>query len=250
MLYMRPCTGPGWDGAIFLHSSLHGAIFLICGWNSVDNTPMFYLLLSSACRPSRFSLFPTLPQQWVGLGWARGWERTHQGQLTWTRQRGSSPYDIGSCTAIKARGRRRGWEVLPSNVYTAWRLPDYWSGLGRWWVTAFASLFFFSFLYLFNCLHLNPQGFLLLLFLFRDVRGVSKCLGTHLTAGWAQPTTEIPQIQSFGDLFSFFLATCVFQHICLKEPLIKIILYGVEKYVSWCRKSLSPAIWSNQPIFL
>jgi len=41
-----------------------------------------WLLLSSACTASRPPLFPTLPPQEVGSGWAKGWEGTQPGQLT------------------------------------------------------------------------------------------------------------------------------------------------------------------------
>lgn len=41
-----------WDGVNFLQSSLHGAAFYVCDYNSADNTPVFQLLL--AC----FSLCP------------------------------------------------------------------------------------------------------------------------------------------------------------------------------------------------
>lgn len=53
------CTGPDWDGVNFLHSSPCGAVFCICDQNSVDNTPAFWLLLSSASTASKLSLFPS-----------------------------------------------------------------------------------------------------------------------------------------------------------------------------------------------
>lgn len=37
----QPCTGSGWEGVSFPHSSPYRAVFWICDYNSVDNTPMF-----------------------------------------------------------------------------------------------------------------------------------------------------------------------------------------------------------------
>ena len=48
----------------------------ICDQNSVDDTPVFWLLLNSACAASRPPPFLTLPTGWTG-----GWEGT---QLTQT----------------------------------------------------------------------------------------------------------------------------------------------------------------------
>lgn len=43
-----------------LHSSPYGTVFCICDQNSIDNTPIFQLLLNSACIATRPSLFSTL----------------------------------------------------------------------------------------------------------------------------------------------------------------------------------------------
>lgn len=56
------CTGPDWDGLNFLHSSPCSAVFCICDQNRVDNTPAFWLLLSSASTVSKLSLFPSFLQ--------------------------------------------------------------------------------------------------------------------------------------------------------------------------------------------
>lgn len=42
-------TGFDWDRANFPRLILHGAMFWICDENSVDDTRMFQLLLSSTC---------------------------------------------------------------------------------------------------------------------------------------------------------------------------------------------------------
>jgi len=57
-------------------------MFSICPQNSVDNTRMFYPLLSSICPASRPFLLLMLPHQWVGWGCMRSWEGTHLGKLT------------------------------------------------------------------------------------------------------------------------------------------------------------------------
>jgi len=49
------CTDFVWGRAYFLHNSLYGAMFWICVGNSVDNTGMFLLLLSSAYTVNTFS---------------------------------------------------------------------------------------------------------------------------------------------------------------------------------------------------
>jgi len=73
----------------------------ICAENSVDNTGMFELLLSSAYTESRLFLLLTSPHQRVGWGCTRNWEATQLGQLTPTDQR-DVPYHMMSCSAYKA----------------------------------------------------------------------------------------------------------------------------------------------------
>jgi len=55
---------------------------------TVDNTPVFWLLLSSACSASSLFLSPSpsLPSQQVGHGWAGCWEGMQPGQLSQTDQ--------------------------------------------------------------------------------------------------------------------------------------------------------------------
>lgn len=55
-----------------------GALFWICNQNSVNDTSALWLLLSSACTGSEFSLFPALPPQQAGwktcmVGWGIKW---------------------------------------------------------------------------------------------------------------------------------------------------------------------------------
>ena len=97
-------------------------MFCICAENSVDNTGMFSLLLSSAYTESRRLLLLTPPHQRVGWEGTRSWERTQLGQLTATDQR-DIPHHMTSCLAYKARGRKVGTFgvmafVFPSNHYT------------------------------------------------------------------------------------------------------------------------------------
>ena len=86
----------GWDRVNFLHSSWYGAMFWICAENSVDNSGMFSLLLSSAYTASRPFLLLTPPHQRVGWGCTRSWEGTQLGQLTPTDKRGI-PCHMTSC---------------------------------------------------------------------------------------------------------------------------------------------------------
>ena len=116
---MCDCAGFGWDRVNFLHSSWYGATFWICAGNSVGNTAMFQLLLSSAYTESRPFLLLTPPHQRVGWG-CTSWEGTQLGQLTPTDQR-DIPYHMMSCSAYKAgeeegRGGYSEWCCLSSQV--------------------------------------------------------------------------------------------------------------------------------------
>ena len=117
------CAGFDWGRVNFLRSSWYEAMFWICAENSVDNTGMFSLLLSSAYTESRPFLLLTAPHQRGGWGCTRSWEGTQPGQLTPTDQR-DIPYRMASCSAYKAgRRRRKGGTfgvmsfVFPSNRY-------------------------------------------------------------------------------------------------------------------------------------
>lgn len=56
---------------LILFLVFYGGVFWICNWNSVDNTPVFWLLLSNACTASRI-LFLLVCHP-VSQGWARSW---------------------------------------------------------------------------------------------------------------------------------------------------------------------------------
>ena len=101
-------------------------MFWTCDENSVDNTGMFALLLSSAYTESRPFLLLTPPHQQEGWGCTRTWEGTQLGQLTPTDQR-DIPHHMASCSAYKAGGRRRKGGtfgvmafVFPIHRYTWW----------------------------------------------------------------------------------------------------------------------------------
>lgn len=69
------CSGFGWKRANFLHSNWYVACLGFVLKNSVDNSVMFQLLLSSAY--SDWKPFPLLPlHEQVGWGWRRSWEKT------------------------------------------------------------------------------------------------------------------------------------------------------------------------------
>ena len=111
---MRKCAGFGWDRVNFLRSSWYGAMFWICAEDSVGNTGMFSLLLSSAyTEPRPFLLLPP-PHQRGGWGGIRSWEGTQLGQLTPTDQRDIPDHKM-SCSAYKAGGRRRKRGVVQSD---------------------------------------------------------------------------------------------------------------------------------------
>lgn len=83
----------------------------------IDNAPVFCVFLSSACTGSSFFLFPTLPLQCVVWGWARSWEWTKLGKLTWIVQN-DIPYYVASCWG---RGRSEwGFCLLRWPVLADW----------------------------------------------------------------------------------------------------------------------------------
>lgn len=62
-------------------------------------------------------------------------------------------------------------------------------------------------------------------------------------AGWGKPTTDTPPKRcSLLETSIPRHSTCVLQHLCLMKLLIKIVQSQ--------HSTISPAIWSNQPIFL
>lgn len=59
---MLHCTGFGWDGITFLQSSPY-AVLCVCDQIGPHKTRLFQLLLNSAWRVSRASLFLALTHQ-------------------------------------------------------------------------------------------------------------------------------------------------------------------------------------------
>ena len=82
-------------------------MFWICAGNSVDNSGMFSLLLSSAYTESRPFLLLTPPYQRVGWGWAKSWEGTQPEQLTPPDQ-SDIPDHMTLYSATKAVGKEEG----------------------------------------------------------------------------------------------------------------------------------------------
>lgn len=77
----------GWDRVDSLCRDSYDAIFWHYDENSGDNTPVFWLLPSSAYTKSRTFLLLTLPCQQVSWGCTRSWEHTEPGHLTLIGQR-------------------------------------------------------------------------------------------------------------------------------------------------------------------
>lgn len=94
-----------WAGVIFYFIFLAGHMLLwICAYNNLDNT-VFWLLLSSNCTMSRFSVcHAARPSQQVGWEWLRSWKGTYLGQLSWVDQK-DIQWRMTSCSAIKTERR-------------------------------------------------------------------------------------------------------------------------------------------------
>lgn len=75
----------GWDRFIILFFvvSMYGAVVWICDENSADNTPMFSLLMNSACTASRHFWFLMLPLSEAARTWdyPRSCKETQPGHL-------------------------------------------------------------------------------------------------------------------------------------------------------------------------
>lgn len=110
---------------------------------------------------------PTSPQ-WLGkkLG---GGDTAGRADLNWAKGY-SVPYSIMQYGSSKNWGKGKRGRGVSSKVVVAQSIAGHRSACGRWRLTGFASLgfvvLFFSFLHLLNWLSLDPQVFLLLLFLF------------------------------------------------------------------------------------
>lgn len=106
----------------------------------------------SLCAPCTTTPLPSSKQ----AGGERSWEGAQTGKLSQADLGCTIPHNV---IKLKKKG---GWS---SKVAIAQRLAGHRSARGEWWVIAFASLGFFSFLHSLNCLHLDVGVFSLLLFL-------------------------------------------------------------------------------------
>ena len=144
---MLVCAGLGWDRVNFLHSSWYGAMLWIYAENSVDNSGMFSLLLSSAYAASRPFLPLTPHVQWggwdaqeVGRGHSRdSWSQLTQGifQTIW-----------GHAQHVKLGKKKEGGTlgamafVFPSPRYACWspavlEMDEHLPADGKRWMNSF-----------------------------------------------------------------------------------------------------------------
>lgn len=144
-------------------------------------TPMFWLLLSSACVVSRLSPPHVFPREWAGHEQEVG--RSQLRQLTQIDQKDTACHT----TIIPSAnwGKAGSWEVA-----IAWRLAEYWSACGRYWVIAFASLvwgfFWLSFLHLLNFVLTPELPFVFQFSFFPTEQGV--CEWLWALSWWLGPT--------------------------------------------------------------
>lgn len=118
--------------------------------------------------------------QGEGWVWARGWERTHLGHLSWADQR---VYYSIPCNLMLSNSN---WgEDVSGEVSITWRLAGHHSTCGRRWAIAFVSLTYF-WLFFFHILkvYFDPWVSSLSLFLFSPHWGEKV-----FASGQGQPTT-------------------------------------------------------------
>ena len=103
------CTGFGWDGVNFPHSSWYGAMFWICDQNSVHT--LFWLLLNSAYSVKAFSVSHTV------LQWSRqavdkrlGGDTAGTADSSWPGGY-PMPYDIMLSNRNWTKGGEKGWQL-------------------------------------------------------------------------------------------------------------------------------------------
>lgn len=143
----------------FFIASCMAPLFGIWGW-------WFDYCWTSIAQLWDFLFFPCSahpsPQSRV-----RGWEMTELGHLTWTGQR-DSLYNTESCSAIKTGAVEEGKVCV---CLPRWLLLLGWASICLWdllyvcFCAAYFLPFFPSLMHLLNRLYLDPQVFLLLLFL-------------------------------------------------------------------------------------
>lgn len=105
----------------FFLGSLYGAVFCICSWNGVENTPVIWLLLN--CVQIVKTCSTPQPQKWVGwveqiVGRGQNWESWH---------RVTEGIHLRSYLTLKAWGKEEGGRlslvmvfVFPNNFYVCW----------------------------------------------------------------------------------------------------------------------------------
>ena len=151
-------------------------MFWICAENSIDNTGMFQLSLSSLYTESRPFLLLTSPHQRVGWGCTRSWEGTQLGQLTqltkWILH--NIQHHAQHTKQGEEEGRGGTFRVM-ALVFRCYMMEPCFPGEGWtpacWWevVNEFLILLCLHvqlLLYLLNCLFLKSWVFSLLPFWF------------------------------------------------------------------------------------
>lgn len=127
-----------WDRVNFPDSSSYGSIFCICDQNSVDNTWIFSLLLSSAYTALRFFTHTLLLRSERAVR-TRGCEGTQPGQLAPADHRDIPwvmlSYKIGGRNKEEGKGSVTVWHLssqvaaVRDGVLFSW---DGWTGACSW----------------------------------------------------------------------------------------------------------------------
>lgn len=138
------------------------------------------VLITNQCFSYCWTKLTQHVTQGEGWVWARGWERTHLGHLSWADQR---VYHSIPCNLMLSNSN---WgEDVSGEVSITWRLADHHSTCGRRWAIAFVSLTYF-WLFFFHILkvYFDPWVSSLSLFLFSPHWGEKV-----FASGQGQPTT-------------------------------------------------------------
>lgn len=138
---MHVCPGFGWDRVHFLPCRWQGAVFWICSENSVDNTGMLYLLVSSAYTEST----PFLPLSSQEKG-AQEIGREHS-QDRWPHLPKGCSIPYGIMVSNKTAGRL----VQGHSLGTGWPSVHYWWEIVFICITCLSWLLFSSHYFHFYC---------------------------------------------------------------------------------------------------
>lgn len=164
----------------------------VCDWTVLGAQQWLVLMTSPAQHQGcpQFSVCPlhhhptALSKQ---AGGERSWEGTQPGKL--------SPADLGylimSCSALKKKG---GWSSKAVQS-----LAGHCSAQGGWWVIAFASLGFFSFLLSLNCLHLSSWPVDFLTFALPLLSLFHRELGESWAADWVSPLQTCREVATLRE---------------------------------------------------